>query len=60
MIRAPAVMPCRWTWGESPTERSVRPSGEIKAVERGRMIPKAMSALVPRLAVGYTKRDSVR
>jgi hypothetical protein len=36
VIREPPVMPCRYTCGESPTERRVRPSGEIEAVQRGR------------------------
>jgi hypothetical protein len=35
-MRAPPVMPCRYTCGESPTERRVRPSGEIEAEQRGR------------------------
>lgn len=34
VIREPPVIPWRYTWGESPTERSVRPSGEIDAVHR--------------------------
>lgn len=42
VIRAPPVMPWRYTWGESPTERSVRPSGEIDAVHR----QKTMTTLV--------------
>jgi hypothetical protein len=36
VIRSPPVMPCRYTCGESPTERRVRPSGEIEAGQRGR------------------------
>jgi len=35
VMRAPPVMPCRYTCGESPTERRVRPSGEIEAEQRG-------------------------
>ena len=52
VMRAPPVIPWRYTWGESPTDRSVRPSGEIDAVYQQRQITTSVKPRGPELCKG--------